>query len=410
MSLSPSLGILEKSSSDRFTKHGKDLSKLPDFGSLAMSKSVLAALQKYDCGYDLICISSILGVLNTTIIFKSVPQHLKSPDGDFMTLLNVMNEVLLVKQSIANKQFDIDTVCKAKGLGAIQHILRQALRRHSTLEKLFNRSDHFRGPAQVKSGSWEMIAKALLTGYADNVFVSLRELQGRNLHFIRYHGQGGTAVLDLQSTLTRPLQTAPVSLILVRDIRHSTAVRETAILSFAGEIKADWLEYSIDRQFDLSNEEDTYLNNENKYAGAQTKFSHRINMQKTNGKISLKGSAGVVLNAELHIRQQMVSDLTFSLTELAGGSTTHPNFTKNLESVMKMTRIFNPMVWRWKAQKQVDITINSNTATKTCEITVKGRDSDNKKVKQEFASFISWLRNCAVIRHPNAGKKILIGI
>jgi hypothetical protein len=61
------------------------------------------------------------------------------------------------------------------------------------------------------------------------------------------------------------------------------------------------------------------------------------------------------------------------------------------------------MKWRWEAQKQVEITINSNTATKTCEITVKGRDSANKKVKDEFTAFIRWLQNCAVIRHPNAG-------
>jgi hypothetical protein len=75
---------------------------------------------------------------------------------------------------------------------------------------------------------------------------------------------------------------------------------------------------------------------------------------------------------------------------------------------MKMTRIFNPLIWRWQAEKQVEIIINSNTSTESCEIIAKGRNSDNKKVRQEFASFIGWLRNCAVIRHPNAGKKIHI--
>lgn len=404
------LSILDKTSNDRFTKHGRDLCELPDLGSLAMSKCMLAALQKYDCGYDLICLSSILGVLNTTIIFKSIPQHLKSPDGDLMTLLNVMNEILLVKQSIANKQFILGNVCRAKGLGAIEHVLRQALRRYTTLEQFFNLSDRFRGSAQMKSGDWEMIAKALLAGYADNVFVSQRELHGRSLHFVRYNGQGENAVLDLQSTLTRPKQSPPVPLILARDIRHSSEVREKAILSFVGEIKAEWLEYPTERYFDLTNDEDIYLTGANKYTNAQSKFSHRIKMNKTNGKVSLKGSASVVLNAELHLRQQMVSDLTFSLKDLANTSTTHDNFTKNLESVMKMTRIFNPLIWRWKAQKQIEITINSNTATKTCEVNVKGRDSDNQQVKQEFVSFIGWLRYCAVIRHPNAGRRIFFHI
>ncbi|CAF4933597.1 unnamed protein product, partial [Rotaria magnacalcarata] len=76
---------------------------------------------------------------------------------------------------------------------------------------------------------------------------------------------------------------------------------------------------------------------------------------------------------------------------------------RNLEMIMKMPYIFNPMKWRWEAEKQVKITISSNTNRKTCDITVEGRDSDNQKVKQEFDSFLSWLRNCAVIRHPNAG-------
>ena len=95
-------------------------------------------------------------------------------------------------------------------------------------------------------------APALLEGYSDNAFVSMRELQYRNLHFIRYNGQGDTiAALDLQSTLTRPINTAPVSLVLARDIRHSTAIRANAILSFVGEIKSDWLEHKIERQVDL---------------------------------------------------------------------------------------------------------------------------------------------------------------
>jgi hypothetical protein len=73
---------------------------------------------------------------------------------------------------------------------------------------------------------------------------------------------------------------------------------------------------------------------------------------------------------------------------------------------MKMTRIFNPMVWRWEAQKQVKIVVNSDTATKTCKITIKGRDSDIGKVKREFDSFLSWLQDCAVIRNPNGGNLI----
>jgi hypothetical protein len=103
----------------------------------------------------------------------------------------------------------------------------------------------------------------------------------------------------------------------------------------------------------------------------------------------------------------MISESTFTLKSLANPNP-HPNFERNLESLMKMTRIFNPLIWRWKAQKQADITINNNTATKICEIIVQGRDSVNKQVKEEFKSFIVWLQYCAVINHPNAGKENLI--
>ncbi|CAF4022082.1 unnamed protein product, partial [Rotaria sordida] len=184
------LNILEKGSNDKLTKHGEDLTKLPDFGSLAMSKAVLAAIRDYDCGRDLICLSAILGVLNTTALLKSLPQHLKSPDGDFMTLLKVMDEILLVRQSSPAKQFNLDQVCQSKGLKEIQHIIRQALRRYQTLEKTFNQSSDFCARAQVQSGDWELVARSLLAGYSDNVFVSMKELQDRSHLFIRYNNRG----------------------------------------------------------------------------------------------------------------------------------------------------------------------------------------------------------------------------
>jgi hypothetical protein len=248
-----------------------------------------------------------------------------------------------------------------------------------------------------------LIARALLAGYSDNVFVSMRELQDRNHSYVRYNGPNDTiAVLDSQSTLTRPINIAPVSLVLARDIRHSTAVRATAIISFVGEIKSEWLEHRIEREVDLKDEEYTYITGGKIYSDTVSKFGDRVSIVKTNKNISLKGSCGSVLNAELHLRQEMISEIKFTLKEL-GHPNAHENFGKNLKSVMKMTRIFNPMKWRWQAQKQVEITINSNTSTDTCEITVKGRDSEIRKVKQEFTSFIRWLQGCAVIRHPNAG-------
>jgi len=398
---------LEAAPSNELTDEGILLGKIPDFGSVPMSKCVLAALNLYGCGRDLICLSSILSVLNTTTIFKGLPQNLKSPDGDFMTLLNIMNEILLVKQSVSTKEFRLERVCQAKGLSNIKHIIGQALRRYTNLEKSFNLLKEFRQKAQKSSGKWELIAKSLLAGYNDNVFISMKDLHDRVHQFMRYNNQNDIAVLDLQSTLTRPISQSPVSLILARDVRYLSVIRSTAILSFVGEIKAEWIDYQLNRQIDLNNEEETHLNTNNKYTNAKSKFSNKINMLLNNQIISLKGPAGVVLNAELHLRQEMVSEYTFNLENKNPVNTAlHDNLSRNLESVMKMTRIFNPLVWRWQTQKQVKITVNSDTATKTCKITVIGRNTDIKKVKEEFDSFLGWLQFCAVIRHPNGGKTI----
>ncbi|CAF0898682.1 unnamed protein product [Adineta steineri] len=396
--------VLGTDANNQLTNYGKALAKLPDFGSVPMSKCVYAALEEYRCGRDLICISSMLSVLNTTIIFKSIPQNFKSPDGDFMTLLNIMNEILLLRESVAPQQFNLKRVCQAKGLTNIEHLIRQALKRYTNLEQIFNQSNEYREKAQIKCDKWEFVAKALLAGYSDNVFISMKDLQDKIHQFMRYNDRKDLAILDLQSTLTRPISQAPVSLIFARDVRYLTAIRSTAVLSFVGEIKSEWLNFNIQRQIDLNNEEETYLNTNNKYLTAVSKFSNKINMQLNNLIVSLKGPASVVLNAELHLRQEMITEFTFNLeNKNPPNSAEYANLARNLKSVMKMTRIFKPMVWRWEAQKQVKITVNSDTATKTCRITIKGRDSDIKIVKEEFDSFFRWLQDCAVIRHPNAG-------
>jgi hypothetical protein len=122
--------------------------------------------------------------------------------------------------------------------------------------------------------------------------------------------------------------------------------------------------------------------------------------------IDLDGAAGTVFKDELEIRKEMVTTMNFKLeNRYAPGTTDFDNLSRNLESVTKMTYIFQPMQWRWQAGKQVKITVKNDPATKTCEITIEGRDSENKNVKKEFVSFVSWLARCVVIRHPNAGKE-----
>ena len=387
---------------------GIAISKLPDFGSLAMSKSVLSALNQNKCGRDLIVLSSILGVLNTSSVLKEIPTSMKSPEGDFMSLLNVMNEVLLIRESVPAGQFKLAQVCEAKDLMPIMHVIRQALRRYVNLEKSFNLSDDYREKAQVSSNNWELIAKSLLEGYGENVFVSMKELQGKTHLFTRYSpSKEDFAVLDLQSTLTRAVTSAPVSLVLALYIRFSSSIRATAVLSFLGEIKSQWIEYQFQRKITLNTAEEAKINSDGILAAAKQTFPS-FTFKLDNHVITLEGSAGSVLNAELFILQHLVVEMKFPLANVyqLNDTTNHKRMQRNLEGVSKMPHIFNPMKWRWEAQHQVKITVNNSASKDESEIIIEGRDSQNQLVQKEFQSFLGWLKECAVIRHPNAGKNI----
>ncbi|CAF4048838.1 unnamed protein product [Rotaria sp. Silwood2] len=376
--------------SEDFTKHGEALAKLPDFGSLAMSKCILSALQNNSCGRDLIYLSSILSVLNTSALLKSIPEHLKSSDGDFMTLFNVMRAILLVKQSVPDNQFNLQYVCQVKGLSAIHHILRQALRRYVSLERSFNSLVEYRAQSQITSGNWPSIAKSLLAGYYENVFVSLKEIYGRNHHYVRYDSTNeNIAVLDSQSTLARHRSMSPVPLVLARDIRYASSIRSRAVLSFLGELQPGWIEYQVQRNIVLNEKEAAYLTNKYILPTAKTNF-HSIDIQLISDTLSIEGKAGTSLKAELCIRQQLtVEQPEFELENRFDPDTEeYKNLSRNLES---------------EAERQAKITVNPNTSTKNITVKIIARDSDYENIKKEFKSFVRWLGYCAVMRRPNSG-------
>jgi hypothetical protein len=228
-----------------------------------MSKAVYFALRKYRCGRDLIILSSVLSVLNTSAILKSIPIRYKCSEGDFMTLLKVMNTIISVRDSVSTLEFNTERVCNAKGLGASVHIIKQALRRCKNLERAFHLSDVYREDALIQSGNWELIARALIGGFPDKVFVSLKILQGKGQQFIKYNVDQQKsdktlpiAVIDRSSTLrTKNKGLLPASLVLARDFRYLSAIRSTAILSFVGKIELTWLEYIFMRDFQLNKAE-----------------------------------------------------------------------------------------------------------------------------------------------------------
>ncbi|CAF5113906.1 unnamed protein product, partial [Rotaria sp. Silwood1] len=153
----------------------------------------------------------------------------------------------------------------------------------------------------------------------------------------------------------------------------------------------------------LNAAEETKLNTDNIIANTKNTFSN-VQIQLNNHILSLEGSAGSVLDAELDILKQLIVEMKFNLTNEFTPSATadYQRMKRNLEGVSKMPSIFNPMKWRWEAQHQVKITVNNNAINNECEITIEGRDSQNQFAYKEFRSFLGWLKNCAVIRHPNA--------
>jgi hypothetical protein len=317
-----------------------------------------------------------------------------------------MNEILDAKQSMPAQQFKLNQFCQQKGLHSAYHTLNQACRRYETLEKSFSLSKDYRSQAQVQSGNCELIAKALLKGYSDNVFISLKELQGRTHRYTRYQSSKSdidVAVFDKQSTLNRSITSAPVSLIVARDIRYASSVRAMAILSFVGEIKASWIEYEVERKIDLNDIEKEKLNRDKILSIVNQKFPD-VQFQLSHDVLSINGPSGSVLNAELFILQKLVEDMKFSsLTNLPQNGEEYETLKRNLEGILKMTRIFNSMKWRWESQEQVKITVEQSP-TAELEITVRGRNSKNRLVQREFLAFFIWLQNCLVIRTPNSGR------
>lgn len=371
-----------------------------------MSKAVLAALIQYHCGRDLIRLSSILSTLNTAGILKDIPSTMKSSDGDFMTLLRVMDEVLLIKQSCSVNEFDWNVVCQHKGLERIQHNLKQAVTRYESLGKIFNKSNHFRQQAQVQSGDWKFIAKALLEGYGDNVFVSMKEIQERTHRFARYRDTTDIAILDLQSTIIRStISQPPARLVLARDVLYSSAKRSTAVISFVGEMKPSWVQHQLERHFVLTHEEKQHLESQNILTRIRSGITAIANWFQNKPALVLKNQAGIVFNDELELRKELVTTETFQLkNDCKQGSTEHGNLSRNLESVTKMVYIFQPMRWRWEAEKQMKITVDTNPAAKTCVVKVEGRLSEQANVKKQFDRFVRWLKLSVVIRHPNSGR------
>ena len=386
-----------------FTSIGYKMAHLPDFGTLAMSRAVLAALETFNCGRDLIRLASILSVLNTSSILRGIPSQFKRAEGDFMTLLTVMNALLEQKQIIPPHLFDVHNVCGHLGLGSIKHILKRAMLRHNTFQSFFSQSNRYRLPSQISSNDWCPIAKSLLMGFSTNVYLSQTELEGKRHLFYRYNiypvlnNQQKMAVIDSSSTLARSIKSAPVSLVLARDIHCSTAIRATSILSFVGEIQAEWMGNALQRQFEINDSEKQKFINQIQPNANFESIAKNIHVQVGADEIFLTGNAGEILISELYIRKQFISR---HQTLLLKKDEVHDGLKKNIADLVNILQVFLPLKWRWDAVKQVKITFRK--VGDNCEVIVVARERQFQEVRQELDSFLGWLKDCVAV-HLQSG-------
>ncbi|CAM4987005.1 unnamed protein product, partial [Rotaria socialis] len=363
-----------------FTSIGLSISKLPDFGSVEMSRAVLAALKDYKCGRDVLRLAAILGVLNTSSILRNLPRKYKKVEGDFMTLLNVMDTILAKKLVQPPCTFNVDNVCQETGLSFMKHYIKRAILRYSLFEKFFRSPNEYCTAAQCSSnGYWEPVARALLNGYSNNVYLSAAEIQGRKHRFICYTAAGitekqKTAVLDSTSTLARKLSANPVALILARDIRISSDIRARSILSFLGEIQSDWLDRALERNIPMSETEIKLFNDNIKESQDFLLASNGVNCELHDDQLTLAGSAGRVLTTELCVRQKLVVKNEIPLIPV---NETDTGLKRKVEDLTEELHIFRPMGWRWRAQKQVKIIFLKEKDQ--CKIVIKAREKNYKK-------------------------------
>ncbi|CAF4416376.1 unnamed protein product, partial [Rotaria sp. Silwood2] len=370
-----------------------------------MAKAVLSALMENQCGHDLVVLSAILSVLNTSLFLKSVPPEMKSVDGDFMTLLKVVNKLLSERERFGIREFRLDLFCQTRGkLMSVRHVLNRAVRRYDALQKSFKKPSVYAKKAQISSGDWEAIAKSLLKGYGNNVYVSMKQLYGRNHRFVRYHSNKEKyAVMDHHSTLSRSKNLPPIPIVFARDVRYSSSVRAHAVLSFIGRLQSSWLQMHIERKTNINVFEEYELNTGGLLNNV-TSFYSDVQMQANQHVLTLQGPSGSVIEAERALIQKLVRTQNFPLTNDVPITKPddHKRMDRNLKSVTKMTKIFNPMIWRWKNEGQVKVTITTGVGAATCDVNIEGRDSQYHSVKNEIESFKNWLKDSAVIRHPDA--------
>ncbi|CAF3443199.1 unnamed protein product, partial [Rotaria sp. Silwood2] len=322
-------------------------------------------------------------------------QFKQEEEGDYMSLLTMMNTIIENPNMINNNELD-----------DIDHLLRRALLRWETFQRFFkiNEDEHLRNLSQTFSGKWSYIARALLAGHSENVYVALKELNGRIHQYCRYNDvteeetRKQIAKLDKATTLSRLPQP---SIVLARDVICTTDVRKLSILSFIGSIQPAWLDKSLIRKFELTSKEIIYFQTNIRPSDDFKLVSQHVCNTVDNKALELSGNAGQVFETERFICQQLIRPHDWNLVD-DDQLCRDKNLKMNVESIRKGLSMFFPLIWRFENEKQAIVRVMKD-GIYSCKILVESRDKDNETIREEFDYFVKWLRKCVSIQHLHSG-------
>lgn len=395
------------STGTNLTDLGKEISRLPIVGNVRIMKAIYSALTKYNCGRTMIELASILMSMsvNVSSLLRSIPKILQSSNGDFETLLKVFHEIWNLKESFdtsnGKKFFDVRKACSGLGVTMGIEILTKAIRRYELLQNAFLKLPKYRNSSQISAKNWESVACSLLSGFQDQIFINLGELQGQKQYYLWIKEDCNKkpikVLMDPNSTLSRNINQDQIPFVIAKDIFSSAHVRDEHLGSICvlGEIKPEWITFEVrDRKINITITEENNVQVQQTIKSFCQKYPS-LKFTINNQKINLSGPAGPLFLLEKEIRKTLIKIESIPLID----NNDNDDTKEKMKNVMRMANIFFPLNWRWQNTQQIKIDIKSNKL----EIEVTGREKQIGKVKEEFMSFKGWLKTCNVLRHPNSG-------
>ncbi|CAF1258217.1 unnamed protein product, partial [Didymodactylos carnosus] len=388
------LNILDHAGS--FTPVGNAIAQLPDFGNVAMNVSVYFGLTKFNCGRDIIRLAAFLSVMNTAGSLRTIPDRFKQSDeGDFMTLLSVMNHLKSHQNAMDNQEFL-----------PIAHQLRRALARLKSFENFFEKaSPQLCEASEISAHYWPNVARSLLAGYWEHVYVCMKELNGSNTQYYRYnisdheHAQRKQiAAIDYATTID--LKSNCPTVVLARDVFCGTD-RRGCILSFVGIIQSSWLDNALERKLDVTPQEREHFLANIRPTNEFITIAQSVANTANSTNIELIGNAGDVLDTERFIRQKLQRLRKWHLVE-DNELNNNPTLQMNVRNVRKNLRYFNPLIWGSLNEKQVVVKMEKD-GQNSITISVNSREEDGKKIKKIIDMFVWWLRKCVAVRNEHSG-------